>query len=181
MRLAPAALRLLQRRRRTRDGSAAIEFALVGGLFFAALFGTFELAVVFTVDSLLQEATERAGRLVRTGQAASESFKAQQFKAALCEQMSVFSRECESRATVKVEVVQRFDAPPPPPPEVDDLADIYDGGAPGDMMLVTVWYAQPVLLTRFLDQGVSQNGPTALMTASTAFRNEPWGSPAPIQ
>ena len=180
MRLSSAALRLLHRRRRTRDGSAAVEFALVGWFFFAALFGTFELAVVFTVDSMLQEATERAGRLVRTGQAASLEFKAQQFKAELCEQMSVFSRDCESRATVKVEVVERFDAPPPPP-EVDDLTDVYNGGAPGDLMLVTVWYAQPVLLTRFLDQGVSQNGPTALMTASTAFRNEPWGAPAPIQ
>lgn len=157
-----------------------MEFAVLGWAFFIALFGTFELAVVFTVDSMLQEATERAGRLVRTGQASSLDFKAQQFKTALCEQMSVFSRDCESRATIKVEVVQRFDAPPPPPPELDELTDEYDGGAPGDMMLVTVWYAQPVLLTLFLDQGVSQHGATALMTTSTAFRNEPWGAPTPI-
>ena len=55
----------------------------------------------------------------------------------------------------------------------------YDGGGPGDLMQVTVWYAQPVL-TPFLDQGVARHGFTALLTATTAFRNEPWGAPAPI-
>lgn len=154
---------------------------MVGGLFLLAMFAIFELSVVFAVDLMLQEATNRTGRLVRTGQAASQNFNAQRFKTALCEQMSVFSRDCESRATVRVQVVERFDTPPPPPPAPDQLNDAYNGGQPGNLMEVTVWYTQPVLLTRFFDQGVSQDGPTAIITASTAFRNEPWGAPAPIQ
>ena len=47
-------------------------------------------------------------------------------------------------------------------------------------MLVTVWYSQTVL-TPFLDQAVSQSGYKAVLTATTAFRNEPWGgTPTPI-
>lgn len=170
----------MQRRRRSRDGSAAVEFAMVGGFFFLALFAIFELAVVFTVDSVLQDATDQTGRLVRTGQADSQGFDARRFKSELCARMNVFARDCESRSTVSVQVVTSFNAPPPPPPAANQLTDAYNGGQPGNLMQVTVWYAQPVLLTRFFDQGVSQDGPTAILTASTAFRNEPWGSPAPI-
>ena len=152
---------------------------MVGGLFFLMLFALFEIAMVFTVDSVLQSATTDTGRLVRTGEAASQGFDATRFKAAVCDRMGIFASDCENRATVRVETVERFDAPPPPPPEPDDLTDRYDGGAPGDLMRVTVWYAQPVL-TPFLDQAVSRQGFTALLTATTAFRNEPWGAPAPI-
>ena len=46
---------------------------------------------------------------------------------------------------------------------------------PGDLILVRVWYRHP-LLTTFLSQGLSNVGDrTAMLTATTAFRNEPAG------
>lgn len=176
----PLAILLRRARRRPgREGAAAVEFAMIGGLFFLMLFALFEIAMVFTVDSVLQSATTDTSRLVRTGEAASQGFDAAKFKAALCDRMGVFASDCDNRATVRVETVVNFDTPPPPPPEPDELTDDYDGGEPGELMQVTVWYAQPVL-TPFLDQGVSRHGYTALLTATTAFRNEPWATPAPI-
>ena len=46
---------------------------------------------------------------------------------------------------------------------------------PGDLVLVRVWYQHP-LLTTFLSQGLSHVGDrTAMLSATTAFRNEPAG------
>ena len=48
------------------------------------------------------------------------------------------------------------------------------GGNAGDIMLVRAWY-QHTLLTPFLAQGLSKlNDGKAYLTATTAFRNEPW-------
>jgi hypothetical protein len=69
-----------------------------------------------------------------------------------------------------------FGAPVPDPVEIGTFNSsvlTYSNGTPGSLMLVRVWYRHP-LLTTFLSQGLSrQDDGTALLIATTAFKNEP--------
>ena len=59
----------LNRFRRNRRGSAAVEFALVAPLFFCMLFAILETAIVFFAGQVLENATQETARLVLTRQA----------------------------------------------------------------------------------------------------------------
>lgn len=182
----PLGGRLISRLRRDRDGSAAVEFAFVAMPFCLMIFAILEVGLIFTLDSVLENAAIDTGRLVRTGQASAQGMTAAEFKNQLCRRMSVFAGDCAARATVDVRVIPQFDTTPAPPPDplaggrFDDSSLTYDNGAPGNLMLVRVWYKHP-LATAFLSQGLSKIGDrTAVLTATTAFRNEPPGGGEPI-
>ena len=161
---------------RARDGSTAVEFAMVALPFCLMMFAILELGLVFVTDSVLENATIETGRLVRTGQASAQSMNAAGFKTALCSRMGIFSADCASRATVDVRVIPAFNTTPPDPMSggtFDNSGLTYTNGNPGDLVLVRVWYTQP-LLTTFMSQGLSRlKDGTVRMTATTAFRNEP--------
>lgn len=164
-----------------RDGSAAVEFGMVALPFCLMMFAILELGLVFVTDSVLENATIETGRMIRTGQASAQGMTAAQFKTSLCSRMSIFAPDCASRATVDVRVIPQFAAPPPDPMAggaFDAGGMNYCIGNPGSLVLVRVWYRQP-LLTTFLAQGLSRlNDGTAMLTATTAFRNEPFAPPA---
>ncbi|GAW41904.1 TadE-like protein [Brevundimonas sp. SH203] len=166
------------RRRQGRDGVAAIEFAMVSIPFFLMIFSILELGMVFVLDSMLETATMQAGRLVRTGQAEQQKMTAAGFKTQLCNRMVLFKSDCANRATVDVRVIPQFATPDPADPitngQIDPTKTIFDGGNPGDLILVRVWYVHP-LVTPFLNQATSRVGTgKVLLQAATAFRNEPW-------
>src|SRR5688572_19541162 len=91
--------RKLRARMRTdaKKGSAAIEFAMVAPIFFVLLMGTFEAAIIFFSQSVLQNAVADMGRMIRTGQAGCPAKDADgncvkmtkdEFRAALCSKVS---------------------------------------------------------------------------------------------
>lgn len=53
---------------RDEKGSAAVEFALTAPIFFATLLSIFEFAMLFGTNVMVETATNRAARAVRTGQ-----------------------------------------------------------------------------------------------------------------
>jgi len=140
------------------------------------MFAILELGLVFVTDSVLENATIETGRLVRTGQASAQGMTAAQFKSSLCGRMSILSADCDSRAAIDVRVIPQFNVTPPDPMSggIFNEANLtYANGQPGDLILVRVWYKQP-LLTTFMAQGLSRlKDGSVRMTATTAFRNEP--------
>lgn len=167
-----------RRGRRYREGAAAVEFALVATPFFFLIFGILELALVFVTNAMLENATLSASRMIRTGQADVENLEAGAFEAALCGQMGVLAGGCEGRTTIDVRVIPQFRSLTPPDPlatgQMDENALTYATGEPGSLVLVRVWYAQP-LVTPFLSQAVSRvESGDAVLSATTAFRNEPY-------
>lgn len=142
------------------------------------IFAILEVALIFTLDSVLENAAIETGRLVRTGQASAQGMTADQFKTQLCNRMSIFSGDCPTKATIDVRVIPQFQTTPPDPMSggsFDASGLTYANGNPGDLILVRVWYRHP-LLTTFLSQGLSRmNDGAAILTATTAFRNEPAG------
>jgi Flp pilus assembly protein TadG len=162
---------------RSRDGSVAVEFTFIAFPLFFMIFAILEVALYFTVDTILDNAAIETGRLVRTGQASAQGMTAQQFKDRLCDRMSLFAPGCDGRLSVDVRVIPQFNALPPDPLAdgvfTPDEAANYTNGSPGDLVLVRVWYKQP-LMTGFLSKGLSKlDDGSVVMSATTAFRNEP--------
>ena len=167
-----------RRSRAPREGTAAIEFAIVALPFFFVILAILELGIIFLVDSTMESAVQQASRLVRTGQAQGGAVSPAQFKTALCQGMSVFEGDCEARATVDVRVIPQFRNPAPPDPTADGQLDPaegeFDPDAAGDLMLVRVWYQHPVV-TPALSQALTRlDSGGALISVTTAFRNEPF-------
>lgn len=163
--------------RKAREGATAVEFAFVAIPFLIMSFAIMELGAVYLVDSVAQNAALQASRLVRTGQAEAQSFNAAKFKQAFCDNMGVFKTDCATRTTVDVRVVASFK---------DDIGDLnndgvadndgYDGGTASELMIVRIWYRQP-MLSPFLSQLASKGNSGQIVLASTvAFRNEPWNA-----
>ena len=75
-----ARLRPAARIGRNTDGFTAVEFAMVIGPFLALLFAIMEVALVYFATFSLENATEQASRLIRTGQA--QGFSAADFLSA---------------------------------------------------------------------------------------------------
>lgn len=62
--------KLYKRIHKCEDGAAAVEFALVAVPFFICLFAIIELALVFLISQVMEEATNYASRYVMTGRSA---------------------------------------------------------------------------------------------------------------
>jgi hypothetical protein len=164
--------------RRRREGSTAVEFAMVALPFFMLLFGILEIGLLLLVDALAETAISDAGRQIRTGQAQEQELKPEDIKARLCANMSVFAGDCPDRAFVDVRVVDDFSNPLAPDPLKTGLFDPsvlgYEPGGPGDRVLVRVWYEHPIL-TPFIAQALSRTTDhKVLLTTTLAFRNEPY-------
>lgn len=147
--------------------------------FFFMMFCIIEIGMIFVTDAILDNAVIETGRKVRTGEAAGSNMTAAQFKTAFCSRMSIFSSQCAARATVDVRVITQFRNQTPPDPTANgtsfDTSQLdYQPGAPGSLMLIRVFYKQP-LFTPFLAQSLSKLGDgNTIMTATTTFRNEPY-------
>lgn len=92
--------RLLRRFRRSDDGTAAIEFAILALPFFMLIFATIESFVAFAGEQLLANAVDHMARQLRTGQitfnhnGATDKTEAQ-FRTAFCAQISIMMK-CDS-------------------------------------------------------------------------------------
>ena len=89
---------------KNRRGASAVEFALVAPVFFALTFSIIEAGYFYFVDSAATEATAKASRLIRTGQA-QNGIDPDAFFDEVCNVVKNFG-DCNERLTVDV---ARFD------------------------------------------------------------------------
>lgn len=166
------------RGRQRRSGAAAVEFALVAFPFFFLIFAVLQLALLFIVDSMLENATLQTARLVRTGEAVDRTLSRDQFKAELCSHMSVFAAECPRRVVVEIRELPQFRSQSLQNSiangALDQASLPYTNGKPSTLMLVRVWYKQPLVApTMFQALSRLSTGETVL-GVTTAFRSEPY-------
>src|SRR5438132_4275505 len=81
--------RLFRAFRRNNRGSAAVEFSLIAVPFFALFFAIVETGIVFFASQVLETGIQDSGRLLFTHQAQDAGMTATQFKADLCNRVSV--------------------------------------------------------------------------------------------
>lgn len=168
---------------RCRDGSSAVEFALVAPLFLALTFSVLEAGYFFFIESAVEAANAKAARLIRTGQAQTNSISRDEFFNEICDVVKLFG-DCNERLTVDV---ARFDsfadlaadaaAPVCRDADPDDVAAIpYQAGGERDIVRVRVCY-----LHKGINPGLGLNLQKApdgsvKMFSTTIFRNEPYES-----
>jgi Flp pilus assembly protein TadG len=169
--------------RKDKDGATAVEFALVSIPFFALIFAIIETALVFFAGQLLESATADASRLLLTGQAQEAKLTQETFKTKICER-TVGLFDCTSGLKVDVRVLAGGFTPPSRPPmdrdgNTDSSGFGYNPGAGGDIVLVRAIYEWPVFVSLMgFNMADLPNGKRLLM-ATSAFRNEPFGTPTP--
>ena len=81
------------------SGATAIEFAMVGPLFFLMIGCILETGLMLFTEYVLQTSAQEAARLVRTGQAQNAQLTLSQFKSKLCNLAGIII-DCNGKVTV---------------------------------------------------------------------------------
>ena len=169
--------RVTQRFARDEGGSAAIEFAVVALPFFALLFAIMQTALVFFAGQILETANGDAARLVRTGQAQTQTFDAVAFKNNLCSRIKGMM-SCDG-ISIDVKAYQNFSSVNPAP-ALDADGNLQTGsfgfnaGGPGDIVIVRAMYPFPMFVSMYGLNMSNMAGNKRLLMATAAFRNEPY-------
>jgi Flp pilus assembly protein TadG len=168
---------VLRRFRRNRRGSAAVEFALVAPAFFALLFAIIETALIFFASQVLETVTQDSARLIMTGQAQSASLTQAQFKANVCGRISVLF-DCANGIYVDVQSYPAFSSVAIADP-IDAGKNFvptmnYNPGSAGDIVVVRLFYQWPLFVTGLGYNVSNLTGSKRLLSATAAFRNEPF-------
>lgn len=162
---------------RDTAGASALEFALVSVPLFFLILALFQMAFVYFANFALENATSRAARLVRTGQA--QDLTAAKFKAEVCKEISA-PLSC-SDLELDVRTYKNFgSAANNLTQPLDGNGNIkknfsYDPGASGDVMVVRAFF--PLDIGALLPTEVSLSnmaGNERVLAATAAFRNEPF-------
>jgi Flp pilus assembly protein TadG len=165
---------------RRQDGAVAVEFGLILLPFLALMFGIMETALVFFADQTLETAAADSARLIMTGQAQNQSLNATTFKNQVCARIyGLF--DCQNGLYVDVQTYSSFGNISYSPP-LDNHGNLvtgnfnYQPGGPGDIVVVSLYYQWPIYVS-LMNLGKlanPQGGTNRLLTATAAFRNEPY-------
>jgi len=172
-------LSLLRRYRRADAGVTAIEFGLVGVPFIWLLSVVFESGLMLFAEYIIENGTAQAGRLIRTGQAQSQAITQGRFRELVCGSLTKVL-DCENRLHVDVRRFPNFQSIDLPhsrqgkvlSPEVTTGAR-FEPGNPLDVVVVRVFYEWK-LFTPGITLLANLAKDRRLLTAATAFRNEPF-------
>lgn len=169
----------IRRFRRSQDGGAAVEFAMVGLPFFLFLFAIIDISLIFFASTTLENGIVSAARQIRTGQAQATNMTKDQFRALVCGEISMMLA-CDSRLGIDVRKYAGFSAA-----QFNNVLDQdgnltgnfqFDPGDPGDVVVVRAFYTWPVLTPIVGEAFQNMAGGHRLIETSIAFRNEPFGS-----
>ena len=183
-----SARNILRRFRRSRAGSAAVEFALVAPVFFALLFAIIEVAIMFFASQVLETITQDSARALMTGQAQTGAVAtcAVSGVATPCTQSTFQQYACSQipalftcgNLYVDVESYSSFS-------NVAINSQIvagnfnstnmqYSPGGPGDTVVVRMFYQWPLFVTGLGFNISNLSGNKRLLVATSAFQNEPY-------
>ena len=171
--------------RKSHDGTAAVEFALVSIPFFLILFSILEQGFYFLGNRLIDAGVNQISREVRTRQITVENTSEEEFKIALCAKSLMAIFDC-SKLSLDVRTIASFEVPAEPP--VLDNGDLDTSGfgfAPGGRSTINViraYYDWPTVLDwgniaqagwgSITGEGMGTNGYRRIV-GSAAFLNEP--------
>ncbi len=178
--------RILKRIRRETKGAAAIEFAIIAPVFLMLLWSIFETGMVFFASQTLTHALQTTARDIRTGQAQSEQMSQSEYRTAVCDQVS-FILSCDAdKLYIDVRAFSSFAGVAFPPPldaednfdnvnmnhfEIGESGNISNGSS---IVLVRGFYVWQLFTPVFGQFFANMSGNKRLLSASVAFKNEPF-------
>lgn len=170
----------LDRFRRNRRGSAAVEFALVAPLFFCVLFAILETAVVFFAGQLLEQGTQDSARLMLTHQAQDNGMNETAFKTDLCDRIRVMFNCYGNLGNITVDV--KVFTPGTTITITDPIVggsltgpfaySLPPSGSP-NTVVIRAFYEWPLFVTQLGYNIGNLNGSKRLLSATAAFHVEP--------
>lgn len=158
-------------------GVTAVEFSLVGIPFILMTVGIIETAVMLTANSLLQESTFSAARLIRTGQIQkAASGPEEMFRDAVCD-FSELLIPCDD-IQFQVQEVPSFADAADNEPEVDDDGNLtdtaFDPGAQNAVVIIRVLYNYPVRTPMMQALLANREGGKHTMLSTIVLQTEPY-------
>ena len=168
-----------------KRGLAAVEFAMIAAPFFLMIFGTIELAIIFIMQAILDNAAAEASRQIRTGQLQTAGLSASAMETQFKTDMGAELFGMLDSSKLKVDV-QRFDSFSSTggsslsynSGSVDDSSFGFNFGGQNDIVVVRVFYEWdliiPVLSAPLKNSNLTGN--KTLLQATVTFRNEPFGN-----
>lgn len=178
--------RLLRRVRRETKGAAAIEFAIIAPVFLALMWAIFETGLVFFAGQTLTHGLQVTSRNIRTGQAHSAQLTQTQFRQAVCDQVKYLLSCDAGKLYLDVRSFSSFGGvgfPAPLDPDGNfDSANMnqFSIGESGNIsggssiVLVRAFYVWPLFTPGFSYFFSNMAGDNRLLSASVAFKNEPF-------
>ncbi|PTW62704.1 Flp pilus assembly protein TadG [Breoghania corrubedonensis] len=167
---------LTRRGRRDETGATAIEFAMVAAPFFALILGITEIGLMFFAGRILDNATADAARLIRTGQAYSQSFDGAKFKTQIMDRLPGFFSA--DRLSIDVQTFTSFAGISLSDPiEKDKLKDAdfsYVNAGASQIVVVRVFYRWPMMTSYLGVNFADLSDGSRLLGAVQAFRTEPF-------
>jgi Flp pilus assembly protein TadG len=168
-------VRAMRRLARKQDGAAAVEFGMVAAPFLLLVFAILETAIVFFAGQTLETAVSDSGRLIMTGQAQQKGFNQATFKEEVCSRIyGLF--DCMGGLYVDVKTFPSFGqinlTPPLDPDGKFQNNMAFQPGGPSEIVVVRLFYQWPIYVALLSNMA----GNKRLLMATSAFRNEPFGS-----
>lgn len=180
----------LARLKRSEDGVAAIEFAILAIPFFLLLFAIIESCVAYAAEQVLDNAVDEMGRQLRTGQITDQAgdaayMSSEEFREAFCDRIDMMM-DCDDKLYLDVRTFSDFGDIPRGIPRVDDkpYGDLktddfdYDPGGPGSINMVRAYYRWQVitdLIRPYITNIRPDDGSMPsdyLIVGTAAFQNE---------
>jgi Flp pilus assembly protein TadG len=170
----------LRRFRRNRQGSAAVEFAMIAPLFFGLLFAIIETGMVFFAGQVLETVTQDSARMIMTGQTQGASVSQAQFKTEVCGRI-VALFDCAGGIYIDVRSYSSFGTLTIPN-QIDAGKNFVNDmkfcpGKDGDIVVVRVFYQWPLFVTSLGFNISDLAGSKRLLSATATFKNEPFPTP----
>lgn len=167
-----------QRFFRAKDGSVAVEFAMIALPFTLLLTGIVEVAVLYGSSIVLEGATADAARLVRTGQAQAAADPETAFRDQLCQHVASFIPCPEIQYEAIHMAGDDFDSFEDYAPQYDADGNFvpqgFDTGGSDSVVLIRVVHRY-TYLTPLLGAIMSGGGQGRVTLMSTAvIKNEPF-------
>lgn len=185
----------LRRFRRSRDGAAALEFALLAIPYCMIVFAILETCVTFLGDQLVGMAVDDMARKIRTGQITA-ALPEKEFRRQFCDEISILITCTPEEITkasklyLDVRSFADFASIPKTVPRVssDRFADLdpssfgYAPGGPKTINMVRAYYRWPIvtdLVRPYISTARPADGSmsTFLIVQTAAFLNEGASSP----
>jgi Flp pilus assembly protein TadG len=166
--------------RHRAEGHSAVEFALIAPVFFMLLMGIVETGMVYFASSTLQHGMETAARMIRTGQVQGGGTSQTQFRQIVCDEIDAFMSCDPATLHIDVRAFSNF-ASANFPDALDDEGNMnedLDSFVPGtscQVVLVRGFYEWGLITPIFANYFANMGDQTRLISASVAFRNEPYG------
>lgn len=167
--------RVLPRFCRAQNGATAVEFALIAPIFLATLLALFQTCIFLFAQAALQSAANEAARLFLTGQAQNGNLTATQVVTQVCPtvlfncgNMYIVVQSAASAGSLSTAAPTMYNSGQ----AITQAGYTYSPGTPGQIMVVQLIYAWPVIGAFGFTPANLPNGATEMMGVS-AFRVEP--------